>query len=681
MVLFQPNSLSVGPFPSNALTKPDNTLKTGVRVNLPSSAESCYPYSGTAVCSNFALLNQLDGFSVNPRLMVCFSAPVDTSTLQSGIEIVGVSTGSAVGINQLIYDPDTNCAFAKPNHVLNQDSAYLLVVLNSVRDAQESNVGADPRFETCLAGSDPYCQALNKALIQVDSRSKAVAASLFTTMSATTWLEEAWQYVDAVESGVVLPAGSSTSFTISNLQRITWNPQQSGLGPQTIPLTALGGVGRIVFGLYPSPVFLNVAGPAAGTISVLPTKLPIAPPTTIALVSFHVFLPAGVPPTGGFPIAIYGHGLGDNQFGGPTFITSTLAKKGYATLAIEFIGHGYGPGSTVNLTDQSGFVHTVATPGRGVLLPGNTEIGPTDGCIALGSLAIGIRDCARQTAVDLFALVQTIRKSDGLGLPLNPGRIYYIGQSFGSTAGTLFHAVEPNVRTGVLNGAGGTSVDVARLSISGRPLSIAYLASVNPALLNVMNPSGPDFNDNYVFRDMPPVTNDVPGAMTIQAAFEAADWLGMLGDPLSYAPHLQVSPLPGVPVKSTLFQFGLGDLEVPNPTESAVIRAANAQQSSSYFLFNQAAAIAPDLVTLTYDDVGFPILPHRILSNPTVFECPDETPLSMAEQQQVAAYFSADGESIPNPNSFLTESKYSDVLPLFVTPQPLPEQLNYFQFH
>ena len=45
----------------------------------------------------------------------------------------------------------------------------------------------------------------------------------------------------------------------------------------------------------------------------------------------------------GIPLVIFGHGLGDNQFGGPTFMASTLAKNGYATLVIEFPGHGYGP--------------------------------------------------------------------------------------------------------------------------------------------------------------------------------------------------------------------------------------------------------------------------------------------------------------------------------------------------
>src|SRR5581483_2474770 len=195
-------------------------------------------------------------------------------------------------------------------------------------------------------------------------------------------------------------------------------------------------------------------------------------------------------------------------FGAPTFIASTLAKNGFATLAIEITGHGYGANSTVQVTDTQNVVHTVATPGRGILLPGNSTIGPTDGCILPG--AIAVRDCGRQTAVDLVAMVATIQRTLGLAFQLDPNRIYYVGQSFGSTYGTLFQALDPAVKTAVLNGDGGTSVDVARLSISGRPLAIEYLASINPELLNDSSVSGPNFNDNYVFRDEPPVTNEVP---------------------------------------------------------------------------------------------------------------------------------------------------------------------------
>jgi hypothetical protein len=167
--------------------------------------------------------------------------------------------------------------------------------------------------------------------------------------------------------------------------------------------------------------------------------------------------------------------------------------------------------------------------------------------------------------------------------------------------------------------------------------------------------------------------------MAIQAAFEAADWLGVVGDPLSYAPHLRQSPLAGVPAKSTLFQFGLADLEVPNPTESAVIRAAGAQSSAWLLRFDKAAAIAQDLVGLTDPSTGLPlpILPHRVLSNPTIFNYPNETPLALAEQQQVAAYLASDGTTNPDPNPFLTGAFAGQSI--FEIPAVLPEQLNYFQ--
>ncbi|HEY3938878.1 MAG TPA: Ig-like domain-containing protein, partial [Bryobacteraceae bacterium] len=549
-MLFQPASLSIGPFPSNATTLTDTHQSTGVRVNLPSSSDYCDPTGSPSVCSNSALLNQLDGFSVNPRLMVCFSGPVDPATLQAGIHIAPLGSASAVSINQVVFDPSSNCAFAKPNQVLNQQTRYLLTVTDAVHDSQEKKVKADDAFKDCLHNSDAYCQALSEALKQQHaSAGNIVGASLFTTMSATSWLERARNFVDSTQLPVVLPAGLPFSFALSNLRTITWIPAQSGLPPQDIPLSALPGVGTIAFGLFLSPNFLN---PADGTITTTATGAPISRtvpvpgiPLGFVPVSFHIFLPATAPPAGGFPVVIYGHGLGDNQFGAPTFIASTLAKKGFATIALEITGHGYGAGSVVKLTDSHGAVHTVLTPGRGILIPGNTQIGPADGCIAPG--AVAVRDCGRQSAVDLIALTDTIRRTLGLGLQVNPTRIYYVGQSFGGTYGTLFQAVEPNVKAAVLSGAGGTSVDVARLALTGRPLAVEFLATVNSGLFNV--PPAPDepyfpdpyppplFNDNYPFRDVPPVVNQVPGAMAIQAAFEAADWLGMLGDPLAYAPH------------------------------------------------------------------------------------------------------------------------------------------------
>src|SRR4051812_24503166 len=102
-VLFQPSSPAVGPFPSNALTVPTSLQKTGLQINLPLPA-SCASLAVTSDCVNIQLLNQLDGFSINPRITVCFSGPANITTLSDGISIVPANgSGRSIGINQVIY--------------------------------------------------------------------------------------------------------------------------------------------------------------------------------------------------------------------------------------------------------------------------------------------------------------------------------------------------------------------------------------------------------------------------------------------------------------------------------------------------------------------------------------------------------------------------------------------------
>src|SRR5579875_2602252 len=201
--LYNPALPTAGPFPANALTVSDPTQNTGVRVNLPYSFELCDPAASPSVCSNTAQLNQLDGFSVNSRVMACFSGPIDPTTLQSGMQIVPVGSGATVSINQIIFDPASNCAFAKPNQVLNQQSQYLLIVTDSIHDSSGKKVKSSEAFAECLASSDSYCDGLADALKQVRqqpaSANKIVTASLFTTMSATSWLQQARSLVDATQ--------------------------------------------------------------------------------------------------------------------------------------------------------------------------------------------------------------------------------------------------------------------------------------------------------------------------------------------------------------------------------------------------------------------------------------------------------------------------------------------------
>ena len=77
------------------------------------------------------LLNNYDGFDLNPRFRVRFSAAVDTSTLIKGIffvvmenltnEETGINQlGQVITVNRLFYDPLTNTAYGKPNDYMDQ---------------------------------------------------------------------------------------------------------------------------------------------------------------------------------------------------------------------------------------------------------------------------------------------------------------------------------------------------------------------------------------------------------------------------------------------------------------------------------------------------------------------------------------------------------------------------------
>jgi hypothetical protein len=120
------------------------------------------------------------------------------------------------------------------------------------------------------------------------------------------------------------------------------------------------------------------------------------------------------------------------------------------------------------------------------------------------------------------------------------------------------------------------------------------------------------------------------------------------GAPLAYAPHFKLKPLPDVPVKSTLFQFGWGDLESANPVEANLVRAfAGPAQPPfatlpvQFFRFDLALAIDPHLAYVFMEGAPFSILPHRYLANPSIVEPSnaDELLLMRQVQQQVVRFF------------------------------------------
>jgi hypothetical protein len=697
-VAFDPSTPSTGPFPTDFLTVPDAAQRTGLRVNLP------LPCGVPCTASQeTAFLNQMDGFSVRPRIRLQFSAPVNTGTLRSGIFFVALENlaqdepginrfGDAVGIDEVIWDPAGNAAYARPAAVLDQHRRYALVVTDAVMDAGGIAVAADPAFHTCIAGEarrivpplqalrssphhESYCGELARALTSITvplPGHTIVAASVFTTMNATAWLENARAVLSAVPPAATL-AKPQSAFRVADIAGITLH-EQTGANPVafndiTLPISAslLAGLDRVVIGSYQSPNFLQ----ADQTIAPAPTNASLAVPASTNQVGFNVLVPSTIKPAAGYPVVIFGHGLGDSRFGGPTAVAPTLARAGMATIAINAVGHGFGPQSSVSFTDPSGNTVTVNAMGRSIDLNGDGIIESEEGCEVLTPVSFGTRDCFRQTAVDLMQLVRVIRQGldlDGDGVPdLDGGHIYYAGDSLGSLYGPIFMAMEPAVRAAVLNVGGGSTADIALWSPAYQAQDLITLGQRNPSLLN----QGKGYNADYVLPQQPVHAVTTAGALPIQDLFATLDWLAVSGDEMSFVPHLRVSPLAGGAQRPVLVQFARADRTMPNPATSNLILAGGLQDSTWIYRHDLARAKAPDL----------PIDPHPFLVlfvslGGSTIQLPglDGLSISLDAQGQLAAFLGSDGTTIPDPNGL---SKLLFGFSVFEIPKSLPFDLGF----
>jgi hypothetical protein len=713
-----------GPFPSNRFTTRDATQKTGLRVNLPKPDCVARPSD----CDDIEVINTLDGFNLQPRLSVPFDGPVDPATVNSRtvflvkLEPPSAARSPVVGINQVAWDPATNTVHAESEALLDQHTCYALVVTNGVRDSAglpiepswqfrrvlpDQDVDSftiddrtDPGPELFRCDQDDYGSTLTTALRIARSTGhvdgEVVSASVFTTLSATAILERIHDQLPSLGPPSVSfdlgPGGTRTNFVLADILATTLSRQTAASPPAFsqvgIDLPSLrffpGAVGGIAYGKYLSPDYLVHPGEymlPVGTRGAEPV------PTSINEVYFNVVYPAGVPPAGGWPVAIYGHGAQGNKDEWMARVASSFAAQGIATIGINNFGTGFGPLSTLTVQRASTAV-TFRSGGRSIDQDGNNVIGSPEGIETVPPLAaIFLRDAFRQQVVDWMQLVRVIQQGvdyddDGVR-DLDPLRIYFVGQSHGGMLGTILSAVEPAIRASVLNAAGGSIVEHTRLSgVAGRLREGLALGARSPSLLNApgldmldgVAVAGPHWFENKPLRDgvpldarltdgsivtiQSPVTNTVFGAMDIQRVQEWKEWCSMAGDPLAYAPHLRKRPLAGVSEKRILIQFYKGDPNVENPQTSALIRAGDLADRATYFRHDLAFA----------DDPMLPKNPHQFFQTLNVAA---NRSITLALQLQAARFIASDGERTDQPAPVL----YFEV-PI---QGPLPETLNYIR--
>jgi hypothetical protein len=559
---FNQSDITVSPFPSNRFTVADDTQNTGLRVNLPLPDPTTHlsDYQDTQV------LNQLDGFNIQPRLSIPFDGPIDVYSVNSqdvflinlGDTVDHLEHGShTVGINQIVWDPATTTLHVESDQLLDQHTRYALIVTNGVRDATGQPVQASAdfaRFRHDLnfgQTKDPELKAYRHDLLEATEAaelvgvpdSAIVTASVFTTMSATATLEKIRDQINSLPAPAAkFDIGLKDEHTVYNLSQVkgmTFN-EQTGADSQGGPVFTLAApanfnplpllrinvpgaahqVGQVAFGEYSSPDFEVHPGeyiPAVGTRTGTPAVQGYND------IYFTLYLPSGERPAAGWPVAIWGHGSGvgkDGIFGVPV-IAAEAAANGIATIGINEVGYGFGPDSTLTVSLTGDGTVTLPEGGRGIDQNGDLTIGSNEGSGAASPRAIiSGRDGRSQTVADLMQLVRVIEAGvdvDGDGTrALDPSHVYYAGASLGGGTGAPFLAVEPDVGTGVLNTVGGSNIEVNRLRPSRAQLGTDLAARV-PSLLNTpgitkldgltIPPTSPTsyFNENMPLRDGVPL--------------------------------------------------------------------------------------------------------------------------------------------------------------------------------
>jgi hypothetical protein len=617
-------------FPSDRFTVPDPRQRTGLRVLLP--VPRCTART-SSTCDTLRLLNRLDGFDIRPRVFIPFSGPIDVHSV--GPRSVWVhGAGGRAGLIEVVWDPKRHVLEGTVDRQLAEDTRYTIVVTRRVRDTSGRPIASGARVPFTTESASRELDRIRRSLDSGAAYRQAGIGpaerglsfrqgKLTTVFEADTVVKEGIQHSDQTRTDPKAPLRSTPAYD-------TTDP---------------GSIGWYVFGSYRSPQFVT----RAAYIPQGPTRrTPRA--RSAARLGFAMILPKGSPPDGGWPVAIYGPGLGRSYF--DLYVTADhLAAAGIAVISIDPLGHGFGPRSTitVNHVPAPGAPEVQTTfraYGRGRDLDGNGRItssegvGPTDRKVFRhGKLAadhpspyqlVGLRDGVVQTTADVMALVRAIER--GVSVPtaagpiaLSPKRVQYYGLSFGGIYGTALMGTDPDVRDGFLNSGGGPILDIFREAFY-RSLLAKWLRLNRPGLLNG-GPGLNGFTESEPDPTDPPITHPAPGSFAIRRFLAYGNWLDRPGSPETFAPYIRLHPRHGRKVVE--FQNAFGDASLPNIFIGDVIRAGRLSDRLTYYRNDKTPTSGSD--------------PHAFLADPRLSG-------NSGAEAQLAAFLQSYGRNVIDPD-------------------------------
>jgi hypothetical protein len=276
----------------------------------------------------------------------------------------------------------------------------------------------------------------------------------------------------------------------------------------------------------------------------------VAPPTPVD-VCVALTVPKAKPPAKGFPLVVFAHGTGGSFRSHVSASVAGAFATGdvkFAVLGIDQVSHGTRRAGSTTAPDSLFFNFLNPAAARGNPLQG---------------------------AVDQLLLARFAETLDGAGkapFRIDPERLVFLGHSQGATEGSLAAPYADRYRALVLSGNGG-SLQRALLTKS-KPVD---LRATLPLLLS-----------DVPFDDMAAAAEYHPVLSLIQHWIDPAD-------PLNFARHVALEPLPGHTARHTFQTYGLDDTYSPPLTLGV------------YVLAGGFAQVAPELDPLGLDVVAPPL--------------------------------------------------------------------------
>ncbi len=563
--------VAADPPPYGAAPFPTDAVRDGDHLGTVAGLDALMGRRADLVAAHVAAL---DGFGLRPLVEFFVdgaldpdSVPAATATLDDTAGLVDVDPASPergrVIAMEWRYDPERGVVAGAPASgvALHEGTRYAAFVTTALHDAHGAAIAGDLG---ALRSPPARWQTTAVALAELPADLAGVA--VFTTEHATAPLVAA--HAAAVpaptlgfaDPAIIFSGPAALDRLLGQATRATDGPR-AGLerwgndNPTGIAHDHVGviGTGQMTIARFRGDD-TGTDGPDDETFQLDAAGEPRLVAVEAIPVTF--ILPAAPPPATGYPVVIYGHGLGASRDQMLSF-AEPLTSHGFAVVGIDMFGHGsrydptdthnnladYIPGFTGDPTLRDGFGdHT------GLV----TTLDFFEGFLNVAA----VRDSIRQSALDLARLSALLR-TPGLDLTalagpgtqapvLDTSHLAYIGESFGTVVGTLFAAIEPAIDLYVLDVPGGGILD----------LLLPSSAEIGSLALPFVD---------TIYEPKQAIDRWSPLIALMQAVIDG-------GDPLSYAPHVLADHFPGVGDRSVVCIEVVGDQVLSNRGTEALAR-------------------------------------------------------------------------------------------------------------